>query len=172
MKKHDTMFGFRTIDDLCEKLNIELNKNKYNGLYGDKKINGEKVILAKPQTYMNLSGDFVSAFMNYYKIGPEDIVIVYDDIDIVLGKIRIRPDGSPGTHNGMRDITKKINTKEFCRVRIGTGRPKGFEDLADYVLGKFSNEEEKIIVDSIENASKAVLDILENGISHAMNIFN
>ncbi len=166
------MFGFRTIDVLCDKLDIELKKSKFNGLYGDKKINGEKIILAKPQTYMNLSGDFVFAFMNYYKIEPEDLIVIFDDIDISLGKIRVKPDGSPGTHNGMRDITKKINTKEFMRVRIGTGRPKGFEDLADYVLGDFSKEEEKIVSESIKNASEAVLDIIQNGVSSAMNKFN
>jgi PTH1 family peptidyl-tRNA hydrolase len=166
------MFGFRVIDTLSEELDIELKKAKFNGLYGEKKINGEKIILAKPQTFMNLSGDFVSNFANYFNILPGDLIVVYDDIDISLGKIRVKPSGSPGTHNGMKDITKKIGTKEFIRVRVGTGKPQEESDLVDYVLGKFSKEEEKEIKKAINDAVSAIRLIINTDVAHAMNEYN
>lgn len=164
--------GFRVLDKVADKLNIDVNKSKFKGIYGSKGMLDKKIILCKPQTYMNLSGDCVVELLKYYKADIEDLIVIYDDIDIDVGKIRIKPSGSPGTHNGMKDITKKIGSKEFVRVRIGTGKPTDGRDLADYVLGKFSKEEDKIILDTIDKASDAVLDIINNGIQEAMNKYN
>ncbi len=152
-------------------LKIDLKKEKFNGIIGDKKIDGEKIILAKPQTFMNLSGDFVSSYMKYYKIEPKDLIVVYDDIDIKPGKIRVKPSGSAGTHNGMRDITKKLQSNEFVRIRVGTGKPQE-GDLVDYVLGTFSEDEEVLISKAIKSAAQAVVDIIENGTEYAMNKYN
>ena len=164
--------GFRALDEVASKLNIDVTKSKFNGLYGSKGMLDKKIILCKPQTYMNLSGDCVVELLNYYKADVSDLIVIYDDIDIDVGKIRIKPSGSPGTHNGMKDITKKIGSKDFIRVRIGTGKPKDDRDLADYVLGKFEKDEEKIIKDSIEKASEAVIDILNIGVQDAINKYN
>ena len=164
--------GYRVLDKVADKLGIDVNKSKFKGIYGSKGMLDRKVILCKPTTYMNLSGDCVIELLKYYKADVEDLIVIYDDIDIDVGKIRIKPSGSPGTHNGMKDITKKIGSKDFIRVRIGTGKPSDDRDLADYVLGKFDKSEEKIIEDTIEKASDAVLDIINNGIQDAMNKYN
>ena len=164
--------GFRAIDLLAEKMGIKINKNKFDGEYGDKLVNGEKIVLVKPQTYMNLSGDCVSQILSFYKVKPEDLIVIYDDIDIAVGRIRVKPSGSPGTHNGMKDITKKIGSKEFTRVRIGSGKPDLEVDLADYVLGNFSKSEEKTIELALEKAVEAVIEVLNNGVNEAMNKFN
>ena len=164
--------GFRAIDLLSEKLQININKAKFDGKYGDKLIKGEKIVLVKPQTYMNLSGDCVSQLLSFYKVQPEDLIVIYDDIDIAIGKIRVKPSGSPGTHNGMKDITKKIASKNFVRVRIGSGKPSPEADLADYVLSGFQKDEEKPIELAIEKAANAVIEVINNGVSEAMNKFN
>ena len=164
--------GYRVLDKVADKLGIDVNKSKFKGIYGSKGMLDKKIILCKPLTYMNLSGDCVVELLKYYKADIEDLIVIYDDIDIDVGKIRIKPSGSPGTHNGMKDITKKIGSKEFVRVRIGTGKPTDGRDLADYVLGKFSKEEDKIILDTIDKASDAVIDIINNGIQDAMNKYN
>ncbi len=164
--------GFKVIDRIGEKLSIPINKEKFNGICGEGMYNGKKVILLKPTTYMNLSGDSVCAIVDFYKIPLSDLLIVYDDIDIEVGKIRIRPEGSSGTHNGMRNIADMLGSHDFPRVRVGTGKPDENIDLADYVLSKFTKEENEAIKNSIEMASDAVLEILDNGIEKAMNIYN
>lgn len=160
------------IDNIADELNIRVEKEKLQGLLGDCNINGEKVLFVKPLTYMNLSGNCVAEVLNFYKVSADDLIVIYDDIDIDVGKIRVKPSGSPGTHNGMRDISQKIKTNQFMRVRVGSGRPQHGEDLANYVLGEFRREEMPDIEKSINNATEAVIEILNNGIHSAMNLFN
>ena len=164
--------GFRTIDELANMLNIVLSKNKFDAIIGEGVIKGQKLILVKPQTYMNLSGSSVSQILDFYKLEPQNIIVVYDDIDIELGKIRIRKSGSPGTHNGMRNIVNMLASENFPRIRIGTGKPKFQMNLADYVLMPFSKEEDETIKFGITNAAKAILTILNEDIQTAMNEFN
>lgn len=164
--------GFITIDKLSDMLEIEINKEKLSGFIGTGKYNGEKIVLVKPKTYMNLSGDCVLKVMKFYKAELQDIIVIYDDIDVEVGKIRVKPNGSSGTHNGMRDISKKLDSTQFYRVRIGSGRPTNGQDLADYVLSKIKKSEEKDLNNSTTNGAKAVIEILENGIASAMNKYN
>ena len=164
--------GFKTIDIVAEKLGIAINKEKFNGLFGEGIYNGKKVILLKPQTYMNLSGESVSEIMDFYKLPLDELLVIYDDIDIDVGKIRIRPEGSSGTHNGMRNISDILGSHDFPRIRIGTGKPKVEMDLAEYVLAKIPLEERDEINKAIQTASEAVLEILNNGVEKAMNIYN
>ena len=164
--------GFMAIDKVSEKLDIPINKDRLDGIMGLGKHNGEKVLLVKPQTFMNLSGDCVVKVLKYYKATEEDLIVIYDDIDIAVGSIRVKPSGSPGTHNGMKDITKKLGTQGFARVRIGSGKPEEGRDLADYVLSTFRREETKDIKKAVDDASEAVIEILENGVSKAMNLYN
>ena len=162
--------GFEAIDYLCEKLNFEVNKIKFKGKIGEKSINGEKVIFLKPSTYMNLSGDSVREAAFFYKISPQNIIIVYDDVAIEVGRIRIRESGSDGGHNGMKSIIYQIGSDTFPRVRIGIGEPKG--DIVNHVLGGFRTEEKKPIMETIVAAGDAVLLIIENGIQSSMNKYN
>lgn len=164
--------GFRAIDKLAEMLKINMSKNKFDAIIGEGHINGEKIMLVKPQTYMNLSGSSISQILDFYKLEPQDIVVIYDDIDIQIGKIRIRKSGSSGTHNGMRNIISMIASEDFPRVRIGTDKPKAQMNLADYVLTPFLKEEEELINIGISSAAEAVLKIITEGINPAMNEFN
>lgn len=160
------------LDKLSDKFNISIEKAKLNGLIGEIRLNGEKLLLVKPTTFMNLSGNCVSEVLNFYKVLPQDLIVVYDDIDIEVGKIRIKPSGSAGTHNGMRDISSKLGTNDFVRVRVGAGKPQNNQDLANFVLGGFRKEEIEEINKAIENASEAVLEVINNGVYSAMNRFN
>ena len=160
------------LDKVAEKLNINIGKEKLNGILGELKYNNEKILLVKPTTYMNLSGNCVAEVLNFYKASSQDLIVIYDDIDIEVGKIRIKPSGSPGTHNGMRDITNKIGTSDFIRVRVGSGKPKNGQDLAEYVLSGFMKEEIENIDKAVQEASEAVIDIIDNGVHSAMNKFN
>ena len=160
------------LDKLADKLSISVEKEKLNGLIGEVRLNGEKLLLVKPTTFMNLSGNCVSDVLNFYKVLPQDLIVIYDDIDIEVGKIRIKPSGSAGTHNGMRDISNKLGTNDFVRVRVGAGKPQKNQDLANFVLGGFRKEEVEEITKAIENASEAVLEVINNGVHSAMNKFN
>lgn len=164
--------GFRAIDQLAEKLDINMSKNKFDAIIGEGIVNEEKIMLVKPQTFMNLSGSSVSQILDFYKIEPQDIIVIYDDIDIELGQIRIRKFGSAGTHNGMRNIVNMLATEEFPRIRIGTGRPKYEMDLANYVLSPMSKEDDEKAQKGIGNAVKAIITLLNDGIDKAMNEFN
>lgn len=157
---------------MADELGITIEKDKFNGKIGEVNFKGEKVLFVKPSTYMNLSGNCVVEVLNFYKVSSEDLIVIYDDIDIDIGKIRVKPSGSPGTHNGMRDITNKIGTKEFIRVRIGSGKPENGKNLADFVLGGFKKEEEEDVKKGIETGAKAVLEIVTNGVNAAMNKYN
>ena len=164
--------GFDTVNELAKRHEIEINRNKFNSLYGQGIINNEKVIILKPQTYMNLSGIAVRNFKDFYKIDLDKIIIVHDDIDIEEGKIKLRKVGGPGTHNGMKSVVHELNSTEFPRIRIGTGSPDDEIDLKDYVLEKIDNESRSILDEAIINATNAIEEILENGIDIAMNKFN
>lgn len=164
--------GFDTINKLAKKLNIEVNKKKFNALYGSGIVNGQKVILIKPQTYMNLSGEAIIEFKNFYKIDSKDIIVIYDDLDIEPGKIKIRKKGGPGTHNGMKSVVSNLQTEDFPRIRIGIGEPTYKNDLLNFILTKIPSEEYKVLEKATENAANAIVDIISNGIDTAMNKYN
>ena len=164
--------GFNTINKIAKKYNIEISKNKFQGLYESAIIEGKKAVLIKPQTYMNLSGNCVQEFVNFYKIEKENIIVIYDDMDIQPGTIKIRKQGGPGGHNGMRSIIKMLGTEEFPRIRIGIGRPKHNGDEINYVIGAIPEEEIPKLEEGTEKAKEAVIEIIKNGIDSAMNKFN
>ena len=164
--------GFVAIDNIANQLNVSFNKIGCKAVYGVTSINGEKVILAKPQTYMNLSGESVLEFKNYYKIDLDKIIILYDDIDLSAGEIRIRPKGSAGTHNGMKSIIYQLQSEAFTRVRIGVSPPPQDWDLKDYVLSKFRTDEIDLINSAIKDAAGAVQTIINDGVSSAQQLYN
>lgn len=164
--------GFDTIDCLAFKNNVTVNKIKHKALYGETRMGNQKVILVKPQTYMNRSGECVLEIFNFYKIPIENFIVIYDDVDIPFGTLRIRPKGSAGSHNGMKSIIYQLQSDNFPRIRIGIGKPDGNQDLADFVLSGFDKEERKIIDDTIERAAMAVEKIITSGVNRAMNEYN
>ena len=164
--------GFLTVAAIAERHNIPLSTNGFNAIYGKGKICGKDVILALPQTFMNNSGDSIRAIMNFYKITPEDLIVIYDDMDIDVGSIRIRLNGSAGTHNGMKSIIlDNLHTEEFRRIRIGIGRPK-YHDAINYVLSDFTEEETPLLKAAIADAADAMDLIMSRGTDFAMNRFN
>lgn len=165
--------GFDVIDAIADKYGIELNLRKGKAFCGTGYIEGQKVMLAKPQTYMNLSGDSVSALVNFYKLDPMgDLIVVFDDISLAPGNLRIRKKGSAGGHNGIKDIIAKTGTDQFARVKVGVGEKPAGWDLADYVLGGFSKEDEALVKEACEHAAEAAAEILTDGPDKAMNDFN
>ena len=164
--------GFDTINAISEKIGIEVKTKKFNSLCGTGKIKDENVILVKPQTYMNSSGEAIIQFKNFYKISNDKIIVIYDDIDLKVGEIRIKKQGSSGTHNGMKSVIEQLNTEIFPRVRIGVGKPEKDYDLIKYVIGKITKEEKEKLKNSVNMASEGVIEIVENGIEKAMNEFN
>ena len=164
--------GFNVINKIANEYKVEVNENKFEGLFWMGQIEGEKVILLKPQTYMNDSGRSVIKFKNFYKIPEENVLVIYDDIDLEPAKIRIRKKGSPGTHNGMKSVTECLATQNFPRVRVGIGSPEYKEDLINYVIGKISKEEALRLDEGVEKAKEAVIEFIKNGIDVAMNKFN
>ncbi len=164
--------GFMATDILNAELKSSLPKEKFDGLIYNTKIDGKKVIIVKPQTYMNDSGRCLMQVMQFYKINPENIIVIYDDIDLPEGKVRIRAKGGPGTHNGMRSIVPHLG-ESFPRIRVGIGQPPHKDmELADYVLGKFSKESQKIMEDALVIAAKAAVEFVKNGIDKAMQKYN
>ena len=164
--------GFDTINKLAKKYNIEFSKTNFKGIYGTGIIEGEKVILLKPQTYMNLSGESIKEIINFYKLNTDNLIIIYDDIDIEPGIIKLRKTGGPGTHNGMKSVIKEIGTEKFSRVRIGIGKPEHKGDLINYVIGKIPEEDKKILEKSTDVAKEAIEEIIKSGMDKAMNKFN
>lgn len=164
--------GFLAIDKLAEKHDIKVNKLKHKALTGDGFIFGQKALLVKPQTYMNLSGESVREIVSYYDIDLEDLIVIYDDFDLEIGTIRIRKKGSAGSHNGMKSIIGQIQSKDFPRIRIGIGKSGGGAEWKDFVLGKTSKQDEKLIEDAVDRAADAAGCILEKGIDKAMNEYN
>lgn len=164
--------GFNVINKLAERYKIEVNKNKFKGLIGNGTIEGEKVILLKPQTFMNLSGKSVIETMKFYKIKENELIIIYDDIDIEPGNIRIRRNGSAGTHNGMKSIIEHIKTENFIRLRVGIGKPKEHIDMISHVIGHIPKEELEILDKGTDIAANAIVEIMKNSLESAMNKFN
>lgn len=164
--------GFNVINKLAEKYNIEVNKNKFKALYGLGTIENEKVILVKPQTFMNLSGESVVEVMNFYKVPEENLLVIYDDVDTEPGKIRIRKFGSAGTHNGMKSIVQMISTEKFPRIRIGIGKPHEHKDMISHVIGGIEEEDIPLLESGVDLGVKAVIEAMKNGIDSAMNKYN
>lgn len=165
--------GFDVMDALADKYNINISEKKHKALYGKGMIAGQKVVLAKPQTFMNLSGESVAELLNYYKLDPEtEMLVIYDDISLAPGGIRIRKKGSAGGHNGIKNIIAQAGTQNFMRIKVGVGeKPKGW-DLADYVLGHFDEIDRKKVEEAFEDAVLATEMILQDNVDQAMNDFN
>ncbi len=163
--------GFIALDILAEKMGIKVNKLKFKALMGEGYLGTEKVLLMKPQTYMNLSGQSVREVMDFYKISPENLLVIYDDIDIDRGLIRIRKKGSAGTHNGMRSVIPAVGSQEFPRIRIGIGGERKL-NIIDYVTGGLGKEEKELLMKAANNAADAAICYMENGIDLAMNRYN
>lgn len=163
--------GFLVIDRLAGKNDIKVNKLKHRALVGDGFISGQKVLLVKPQTYMNLSGESLSEVMRYYDAGPQDLIVIYDDFDLAAGSLRIRKKGSAGSHNGMKSVIEQLGFQDFPRVRVGIGKSGGL-DWKDFVLGKVASGERQLISEAVEKAADSITCILEKGIDQAMNEYN
>lgn len=162
--------GFEAIDYISSKNNIDINKSKFKGMFGEGFIKGQKVILLKPTTYMNLSGESIREVINFYKISNEEVIVIYDDISLEVGRLRIREKGSHGGHNGIKSIIANLGTDVFPRVKIGVGAPKG--NLVSHVLGKFSEDEIEILRETIKASSEAVSIIVNTDTKEAMNKLN
>lgn len=165
--------GFDVIDALAEKYNISVSEKKHKALCGKGAIDGVKVVLAKPQTFMNLSGESVAELLNYYKLDPEtEMIVIFDDISLAPGNIRIRKKGSAGGHNGIKNIIALSGTQDFMRIKVGVGeKPKGW-DLADYVLGRFEKEDRALVDEAIGHAVEAAVMMLNGDVEKAMNDYN
>ena len=162
--------GFAAVDYIADKYNIELNRIKFKGVFGEGFIDGKKVILLKPTTYMNLSGESIREVINFYKISNEEVIVIYDDISLDVGRLRIREKGSHGGHNGIKSIIANLGTDVFPRVKIGVGAPKG--NLVSHVLGKFSEDEIEILRETIKASSDAVSIMVKSDTKEAMNKLN
>ena len=164
--------GWDAITRISDDYRIPLDSKAHKANCGKGYIEGEKVIIAQPITYMNLSGESVRALVNFYKVAPEDIIVIYDDISLDVGQLRIRKKGSAGGHNGMKSIINHLGTDEFPRIRVGVGdKPKDW-DLADYVLSRFQGDEQPAIREALQSTSDACRMIITSGIEAAMNQYN
>ncbi len=164
--------GFDVMDVLANKFNIKINKIKFKALIGEGIWAGEKIVLIKPLTYMNLSGESIRPLVEFYKLKAEELLVVVDDVDIDFGTIRLKKKGSAGTHNGLKSIIFQIGTDQFPRLKIGIGQKPEYYDLADFVLSKFSEQERQIIDKAILKAADAIDEFIANGIDSAMNKYN
>ena len=165
--------GFRALDILADKLGCNVDKLKFQGLYAQVSYSGKKVFLLKPQTYMNLSGRSVLQLSAYFNIPPQRIIVMFDDISLAPGRLRIRADGSAGGHNGIKSIIQEVGSQAFPRVKIGVGaKPNPEYDLADWVLSTFSAQEEKALAVALENAADAALSVIDRGVPETANRFN
>lgn len=164
--------GFNTIDALADKLNIKVNKIKFKGLVGEGRIAGERVILLKPHTFMNNSGESIVEILNFYKLKPEDLIVVVDDIDIEFAQLKIKKNGSAGTHNGLKSIVNLTGSKNFARFKVGVGKKHPNEDLASFVLSTFPAKDKKHIEDAIDACADAIIEAVDRGIDVSMNSYN
>ncbi len=164
--------GFDVIDSLAEKWNAPLNQAKFNGMYASVHRPEGKVMLVKPLTYMNLSGECVRPLMDYFDIDVEDIIVIYDDLDLETGKLRLRQKGSAGGHNGIKSLIQHLGTQEFNRIRVGINRPPAGMKVSDYVLSKFSKDDQPAVETAIEKSCEAVEAALTKNFLDVMNIFN
>lgn len=162
--------GFKVIDNIAKEYNIEINRQKFKGVYGEGFINNKKVMLLKPTTYMNLSGESVREVVDFYNLENSEVIVIYDDISLEVGKLRIRDKGSAGGHNGIKSIIAHLGSDIFPRIKVGIGQPNG--DLVKYVLGKFTKEEMTILSESIDASTKATEEIIKSNVKTAMNQFN
>lgn len=163
-KEYDKTYhnlGFMALDRLAKKLGININKSKFNSVYGQCKINGEIVLLIRPLTYMNLSGQSVKQFVSFYKLSPKDVIVICDDIDLKKGENRFREHGSGGTHNGLKNIVYMLNSQDFNRLKIGAGRENESQDLKDYVLSKIDDESLSLIEPSIDEGLNKILNLFK-----------
>ncbi|MGV8905151.1 MAG: aminoacyl-tRNA hydrolase [Acetobacterium sp.] len=170
MTRHN--IGFQAIDYLSKKKGMTVCKKEKNGLTGVYREFGQKIMLAKPTTFMNNSGLCVSGLVNFYEVPLENLLIIYDDIDLILGDVRIRQRGSGGTHNGMRSIIQSLGSPDFPRIRIGVGKPKDGFDLVNYVLGRFAKSEEPLMENAVIEVAKGVDYFVKDGVDLAMNRIN
>ena len=167
--------GFMVIDALAEKVGVNIRKNKklkHKAIINEVNIDEKKILLVKPQTYMNASGESIKDIVENYKVPLNNLIILYDDADLPLGKIRIRRSGSAGTHNGMKSVIYHLQAEDFPRIRIGIGKPPPDMDIIDYVLGKFTIDETDVIHESISKAAEAAIAIVKEGVDEAMAKFN
>lgn len=164
--------GFCVIDELADKFAIKVSEHKHKALIGKGMIGGEKVILVKPQTFMNLSGESVRQVLDFYKLDNDSLIVVYDDISLDVGQLRVRKKGSAGGHNGIKNIIAHLGSQEFDRVRVGVGEKPEKMDLIDHVLGVFSKDEQAVIREAVKDAALAVEMMVSEGTDKAMNIYN
>ena len=164
--------GFDVINKLAKENDISLNRTKFNAIYGTGIIEGEKVILIKPQTFMNNSGESAKEFVDFYKEPLDNLMVIFDDMDTEAGTIRVRAKGGPGSHNGMKSMVNCLNSENFARIRIGIGRPVGEYDRIDYVIGQIDGEEKKILEEGQAEAVEAIKYWIKNGIDNTMNTYN
>lgn len=164
--------GFSVIDVLADRYNMDVSERKHKALCGRGAMEGQKVVLMKPQTFMNLSGESIRAAMDFYKADPEDVLIIYDDVSLEPGQLRIRQKGSAGGHNGIKNIISHLGTQEFSRIKVGVGAKPPRMDLADYVLSRFSQGEQKLMEEAFKEAAEAAVMIMTDGLDRAMNHFN
>ena len=165
--------GFRALDILAEKLSCKVDKGKFQGLYGQCNYQGKKLLLLKPQTYMNLSGQSVLQLSAYFNVPPQRIIVMFDDISLEPGRLRIRADGSAGGHNGIKSIIQEVGSQDFPRIKIGVGaKPNPEYDLADWVLSTFSTSEEKALGPALDRAADAALFLIDKGVPEAANRYN
>lgn len=162
--------GFKVVDNIAKEYNIEINRQKFKGTYGEGFIEGKKVILLKPNTYMNLSGESVREVVDFYNLDNDEVLVIYDDISLDVGKLRIREKGSAGGHNGIKSIIAHLGSDVFSRIKVGVGQPDS--DLVKHVLGRFTKEEMVVLSESIEASTKATAEIIKNDVKTAMNQFN
>lgn len=170
MTRHNV--GFQAIDLLAEQLNAPAPQTKFNGLYTTVHVGTEKIMLVKPLTFMNLSGECVRPLMDYFNVEDDEIVVIYDDLDLVPGKLRLRAKGGAGGHNGMKSLISHIGTDAFNRIRIGVGRPDGRMGVADYVLSSFTKDEYPSIQEAVERSASACKDWMESPFLEVMNEYN
>lgn len=170
MTRHNV--GFNTIDVLADKFGVRVDKIKHKALCGETIIDGEKILFVKPQTFMNLSGESVMDIQKFYKVPIENIIVIYDDLDLPVGKVRIKKKGSSGTHNGMKSVIYLLKDENFPRIRIGIGTPVDKSQLINYVIGEFSKSERVLINEAIDSSVDAVVEIIKSNVDTAMNKFN
>lgn len=165
--------GFRAVDALAEKLNVKIDRAKFRGLYAQANYKGQKLVLLKPQTFMNLSGLSVMDAARYFKLPPERIILLFDDVSLDVGRLRVRADGSAGGHNGIKSVIGALNSQSFPRVKVGVGaKPHPDYELADWVLSNFTKDEDQIISSAVEDAAAAALTVIEAGVPAAAAKFN
>ena len=165
--------GFMAADELARRENVKINKLRYRALTGEVRLGGQRVLALKPQTYMNLSGESVKLAGGFYKIPPDHVLVVSDDVALPLGKLRIRAGGSAGGHNGLKNIIAHLGTDQFPRIRVGVGAPEHPDhEMIDWVIGKFSPAEKKVVDEAVARALDAALCVIERGVNEAQNRYN